>query len=121
MPSTVGDLERVGQHQRQQRRARRGAHRREVAEVDRQRPVPDGIRRHEAPVEMHAFDLRVGREHLERAALGLDHGGVVAGTDDDPGRHGEPRGDALDERALAEGTKPSWSAKCPALPCGEVE
>ena len=95
-----GDLERIGKHERQERGAGSGAHRSEIAEVHRQSTMPDGIRRHKSLVEVNALDLGIGREHLESATLGLDHGGIVAGADDDPGRERKSRGDPLDERAL---------------------
>ena len=95
-------FERVRQHEREQRGARRRAHRRQIAQVHRQRAVPDRVGRHEAPVEMNALDLHVGREDLERAALRFDHRRIVAGSHDDPGGHGKPRCDPFDERALAE-------------------
>jgi hypothetical protein len=50
---------------------------------------------------MDALDERIGGEHLERSALGLNHRGIVAWTDDDPGGHGQSRGYPVDERALA--------------------
>ena len=67
-----GHLQLVGQHEREQRRARRGAHRSEIAEIDRERPMPDRVRRHEPPIEMNAFNLCVGGQHVERAALRLE-------------------------------------------------
>ena len=92
----------VGQDKREQRRARCRAHRREIAKVDCERPVPNRVRRHKAPIEMNAFNLCVGGQHVERAALGPNHCRIVARTHEDPGRRGEARGDARDERVLAD-------------------
>ena len=64
--------------------------------------MPDCIRRHEPPVEMNALNLCVGGQHLERAALRLNDRRVVARTHEDPGRLGEARGDAGNERVLAD-------------------
>ena len=74
-----------GQREREQRQPRRGAHRREVAQVDGERAVADRGRRHEAPIEVHAFDERVDGEHLEAVPLRLDDRGIVADADDEPG------------------------------------
>src|SRR5205085_7439130 len=79
-----------------------GAHRRKIAESDGQRAMSDGIRRYEPPIEMNAFNLCVGGQHVERAALRLNHRGVVARTNQDPGRHGKARGNPGDERVLAD-------------------
>jgi hypothetical protein len=62
--------------------------------------VPDGIRWHEAAIEVHSLDLGIRGDDLERAAYGFDRGSVVSGTADDPLRSGEPLSDASDERAL---------------------
>jgi hypothetical protein len=46
---------------------------------------------------VHAFDERVGREHLQRAAVGRGHRRIVADADEEPrrgGRHAPP--DPLD-------------------------
>ncbi len=96
------DVEAVRQHERQQRRARRRPHRGEIAEVHGQRAMPDGIRRHEPAIEVNSFNQCVGGQHVERAALGLNDRRVVTGTDEDPRWHREPRGDAGDERVLAD-------------------
>ncbi len=61
----------VGQHQRQQRRAGPGAHGRQVAQIDGERAVSDGVRRHEPAVEVDAVDQRVGREDVEVPRSGL--------------------------------------------------
>ena len=95
-----GDLERIGKHERQQRRARSCAHRGEIAQVHGQGTMPDGIGWYETLVEMNALDLGIGREHLEGATFRFDDGGVVAWADDDPGGESQSRGDPLDERVL---------------------
>jgi hypothetical protein len=92
----------VGQYKRKQRGARRRTHRSEVAEVDGERPVPNRVRRHKPPIEMNAFNLCVGGQHVERAALGPNHCRIIAWTAEDPRRRGEARGDARDERVLAD-------------------
>ena len=71
-------------------------------EFFRERAMPDRVGWYEPPVEMNALDLCVSGEHVERAALRLDHRRIVAGSDDDPGRHREALGDAGDERMLAD-------------------
>jgi hypothetical protein len=58
--------------------------------------MPDGVRRREAPVEVHALDDRVGGEHLKAVALGLHDGRVVSDADDDP--FGSWRESGLDPR-----------------------
>ena len=78
-------VDRVRQRQRQQRQARRGAHGRDVADVDGQRLVADVARRAEAAIEVHALDQRVGGQDLERAAFGRRHRRVVADADDQGG------------------------------------
>ena len=98
----AGDLQGVGQHERQQHGARTGAHGRQVAEIGRERPMADGVRRHEPAVEMDAVDKCVRGDDVEGAPLGLDHGGVVARADDDPAGHHESCGDAGNEGVLAE-------------------
>ena len=76
---------------------RRGAHRREIAQVDRERAVTDGVGRREAAVEVHAVDQRVDGQHLEPVALRLHDRAIVADADHQPvGRwpqHGLDRGD----------------------------
>ena len=46
--------------------------------------MPDGIRRDEAAVEVHAFDLSIGRHNLQCATYRFDRGGIVSRADDDP-------------------------------------
>jgi hypothetical protein len=98
----VGRRQLAGKHQRQQRGAGDRAHGRQVAQVDRERLVPDGVGRTEAPVEMNVFDERVGGEHVGHPPLGLDHRGVIARSHEDPCRRCQASLDALDERALAD-------------------
>ena len=92
----------VWQHEREERGSWLGAHRREIAEIDSQRPMPDGIWWHESPIEMNPFNLCVGGQHIERAALWPNHRCVVAWTNENPGRRGKARGNARDERVLAD-------------------
>ena len=54
------------------------AHRRQVAEVDRERAMTDGGRGTDVEVEVDAFDQRVGRDDGETASIRLDDRGVVA-------------------------------------------
>ena len=92
-----------GQRERQQREARRGAHRRQVAQVDRERAMTDGRGRRERAIEVHAFDERVDAQHLEAIALRLDHRRIVADADQHPvGRRRQPCVNARDELALGE-------------------
>ena len=120
-----GHLERIGKRKRQQRCPRPRTHRREVAQVDGERPVADCIRRHESAIEVHALDLRIDREDFECATHRLDCGCVVAGTDDHPGGRGHPSSNARDERVLTAlghcRRIQSQEGNRPALPCGEVE
>ncbi len=89
------------QHHRQQREARRRAHRRQIAQVHRQRPMTDGVGRDERAVEVHAFDDRVHREHFDAVPLRLHHGRIVTDTDQQPvGRGREMSLDARDELSL---------------------
>jgi hypothetical protein len=92
----------VGEQQRQQRTAWLGAHRGEVAQIDGQRTVTDRIERHEAAVEVHAIDDRVGRQHVVHAAHRRDNGRVVTRSDGDPWSCGEAGGNPLNEGPLAE-------------------
>jgi hypothetical protein len=64
--------------------------------------MANGIRWHESPIEMNPFNLCVGGQHIESAALGPNHRCVVARTDEDPGRRGKARGNAGYERVLAD-------------------
>src|SRR5688500_13604109 len=57
----------------------------------------------ESEIEMDAVDLGIGRQHVQRAAFRNDDGRVIARPDDNPRGHGQPRGDACNQRVLAEG------------------
>ncbi len=85
-PVDVGERQRRREDQRQQREPRRRAHGGDVADVDGERLVADVGGRREAAVEVHAFDERVGRQHLQRAAIDDRHGRIVADADDERGR-----------------------------------
>ena len=100
----VGDGQRRRKHQREQGRTRRGAHGGEVAQVDGERLVADVAGAAERAIEVHAFDERVGRDHVERIALRLHNRRIVPDADDDPawGRR-DSRAYSVDERALADG------------------
>ena len=119
------DLECGRKRHREQRRPWPGAHRGDVAQVDRKRTMADRIRRHESPIEMHAFDLGIRGQYFEGAAHGLNCRGIVSGADNDPGRRGHALSDARDERVLPAIDYclriQNEGAKSPALPCGEVE
>ena len=88
--------------------------------------MPDSVRRNEAAIEMHAFNLSIGGDDLQCAAYRFDRGGIVSRADDDPLRGGEPLSDASDEPVLtAVGhclrIQNRGATERPALPCGEVE
>ena len=78
------------------------AHCGQVAEINGQRAMSNRVSGHEPPIEMDAFDLRVGGQHLVRASLRLNHRGIVAGADHHPRRHRDARPDAGDERTFAD-------------------
>ena len=102
----VGDEAGRGQRQREQRVPRRGAHRRQVAQVDGERLVANIGGRTEGPIEVDPLDQRIGGDDRQRAAVGLDHRGVVADRDGDPRRGLWYLGvNAIDEGALAEGRR----------------
>ena len=103
IPSSVPTSRSSGSTQRQQRRPWLGAHRCEVTQIDRKRPVTHRVGRDEPEVEVDAVDQGVGRQYVERAANRLDDGGVIAWAHSNPRWCGEARGDPGDERALAEG------------------
>ena len=105
----IGERQARRQHERQQGGTGGRAHRGEVAQVHRQCAVADRSRRRECPVEMHALDQRVGRHHVEGVALRLDHRGIVAQTDRDPGwRRRHVIADARDEGVLADVGDAIW-------------
>ena len=62
---------------------------------------PMSARERVAPVEVHAFDERVGGQHLKRAPLRLHYRRIVANPDDErDGGSREAPPDSIDERAL---------------------
>jgi hypothetical protein len=95
------DIEGVREHERQEYGAGRCAHGGKVTEIDGECAVPDRVWRHKPAIEVHAFDLRVGREDVERATFGRNDRRVVAGADDNPVRHGQATGNTRHECALA--------------------
>ena len=100
----VGARQGRGQRQGEQRQPRRRAHRREVAQVDGERAMADGVGRREAAIEVDAFDERVDGQHLEPVPLRLDDRRIVADADEQPGGR-RAAGCSLDPRdqlALAE-------------------
>ena len=64
--------------------------------------MPNRIEWHEARVEVHAVDERIGRDDVERAPGRRDDRGVVAGPSYDPGRGRHMCLDPGDERALSD-------------------
>jgi hypothetical protein len=64
--------------------------------------VPDGLRRNESGVEVHAFDLGVDCRYIERPPCRFYDSGIVARADDNPGRAIGARTDAFDQRTFAE-------------------
>ena len=92
------DRQRCGQRHRQQRQPRRGTHRRQIAEIHRQRAVTDCRRRGERAIEVDAVDEGVDAEDLQAVARRLDDRRIVADADRHPGgRGGKPSADAGDE------------------------
>ena len=74
----------------------------DVADVDGERLLADVGWRAEAAIEVDAFDERVGREHLERAAFRRRHGRIVADADEEPGwSGGQAAADPFDQCPLA--------------------
>jgi hypothetical protein len=65
--------------------------------------VADVCRADESVVEVYAFDLAIGSQHLEAVPLGLDDGGVIANADNHE-RWGRRNSQtyALNERALSD-------------------
>ena len=87
----------------EEREPRLGAHGREIAQVDRKRPVSDGRRRGKAAIEVHALDDRVDRQHLEAVSRRHHHRRIVADADDEPvRRRRQLLPDALDELGFGE-------------------
>ena len=99
----VGERKFGGEGETEQNRSRLSAHRGQIAEIDGQRPMTDGVRWCEASIEMHALDDRIDREHFDLISDRLDDGRVVADAYQDPAWRGrQPRGDAADEFLLGE-------------------
>ncbi len=73
-----------GQHKGQEGQPRGRAHGREVAQVDRQRPVPNRGGRRKATVEMDTLHKRIDAEDLQPVPLRLDDGRIVANADRQP-------------------------------------
>ena len=90
------------QRQRKQSRARFRPHGCQVAQIHGEGPLADGVRRHEGLIEVDAVHQRVGGEHFSTSSGRLYDGGVVAGTNLDPGRNLEAAEDPRDERVFAE-------------------
>ena len=85
------------------------AHGREVAQVDRQRPVPNRGGRREAAVEMDTLHNSIDAENLQPVPLGLDNGRIIANADCQPaGRRLQPFSNAPDELALCEVGDSHW-------------
>ena len=61
--------------------ARRAAHRRDVAGVDRERLAAELARREPAAAEVHAFDQRIDRHEQGAAAAACDDGAIIAGPE----------------------------------------
>ena len=98
----VRDREPVREDQREQGQAGRGAHRGDVADVDRQRLVADVGERGEPQVEVDALDQGVGRQDVEFSPDAGRHGGVVADADlQRAGGSGKAVADPLDEAPFA--------------------
>ena len=122
-PVEVGHGQVVGQRQRHREQARRRAHRRQVAQIDRDGAMADGVGRHEAAVDVHPVDDGVAGDDLEAVAHRLVHRGVVADVDDQPvRRRRQPLPDARDERVFADGGDGrvgealTWHSRQPAFP-----
>ena len=77
-------IDRVGEGERAEREPRASPHRRDVADVDRDRLVAEVARRGPVDQEVHPLDHRVGGQH-QLAGTGPDHGSVVAGPHEDLG------------------------------------
>ncbi len=78
----------VRQDEGEKREPRRRAHRGQIAQVHRERAMADRIGRHEPSIEMNAFDNRVDAQNLDAVPLRFNDRGVVADSDEQPGRRG---------------------------------
>jgi len=74
----------AGEHERQQTQPRRRTHGRQVAEVDRERAVTDGVGRGERAIEVHALDKRVDTENIQPVSFRFYHRRVVSDADRHP-------------------------------------
>ena len=84
MPSKSCDGQSAREYERQKRKPRLGPHRPKVAQVHRERAMPDGVRRREAAIEVHAFDERIDAQDLEAVPHRLDDRRVVTNADRQP-------------------------------------
>jgi len=96
------------QRERQQGGTRLRTHRGKVAQVYGQRAMPDRVRRHEAAIEVDPFDLRIDCQDVVRTSRCGNHGGIIAGSDDDPRWPCDPGAQALDQRTFAEIRDSVW-------------
>src|SRR3954462_13778342 len=64
--------------------------------------MADGVEGHEALIDMHAIDQRIGRDDVERAPGRLDYCGVVARTAHHPRSRSDVCLNPGDERALSD-------------------
>jgi hypothetical protein len=131
----VCDVGRIRQHQREKRPPGNRAHRRDVAQIDGQGPVADVLRRRQAPLEVHAFDLNIGRQDHPLVAARGDDRRVVSNPEDDGGglaaRGVKSCPNTSEQLSLVElrnrhirlGAQqlgePRFGKTAPALPCGE--
>ena len=94
---------RAGQHQREQRPAGRRRHRRQVAQIDRERLVPDVRRARIGAGEVHPFDNGVGRHDQPFVPDRRQHRCIVSGSDQDRGgRAGEASQESRQEGVFTE-------------------
>jgi hypothetical protein len=99
----VGDGEPVRKDQGEQGQARSGAHRRDVADVDRQRLVAHVGERGEPQVEVDALHQDVGGQDVQLSPDALSDGGVVSDADlKGSGRRGKAVANPLNQAPLAD-------------------
>ncbi len=112
------------ERERQEREARRRAHRRQIAEVGGERAVADRPGGCERAIEMDALDERVHAQHFRAVPLRLDHGGIVADSDEHPRRRRREvrpnEGDQLAFGAIADApgrvVRVTWHSRRPVSP-----
>ena len=98
----------AGERQREQGQPRLRAHRGEVAQIDGERAVADGIGRRETAIEVDAFDERVDAQHFETVSRRLHNRRIVTDADDEPrGRLREPCLNPRDRARIRRGRKRS--------------